>query len=63
MLGLYRVAELTPRKKKLYNMIRTRETAVCKLRKKYRAKKLKEVCQFNRNPLIQSLSSSLNVDT
>jgi len=50
---------LTPRKKKLYDMIRTRESALCKLRKKYRAKKLKEVC----NPLIQSLSSSLNVDT
>jgi hypothetical protein len=38
-------------------MIRT------KLRKKYKAKKLKEVCQLDSNPLIQSLSSSLNLDT
>ena len=62
-LDLDRVAELTPRKKKLYHMIRTRESALCKLRKKYRAKKLKEVCKLDSNPLIQSLSSSLNEDT
>ena len=62
-LDLGRVAELTPRKKKLYNMIQTRESALCKLRKKYRAKKLKGVCQLDSNPLIQSLSSSLIVDT
>jgi hypothetical protein len=62
-LDLDIVAELKPRKKKLYNMIQTRETALCKLRKKYRAKKLKEVCQLESNPLIESLSSSLNVDT
>jgi len=63
MLHLARVAELTPRRKKLYNIIWTREIALCKLRKKCRAKKLKEVCQLDSNPLIQSLSSSLNVDT
>ena len=44
-------------------MIRTRQSALCKLRKKYRAKKLEEVCQLEINPLIHSLSSSLNVDT
>jgi len=44
-------------------MIWTRESALCKIRKKYRAKKPKEVCQLDSNPLIQSLSSSLNVDT
>jgi len=44
-------------------MIRTRESALCKLRNKYRAKKLKEVCQLDSIPLIQSLSSSLNEDT
>ena len=32
-------------------------------REKHRAKKLKAVCQLDSNPLIQSLSSSLNVDT
>jgi len=44
-------------------MIRTRETVLCKIRKKYRAKKLKEGCQLDSNPLIQSSLSSLNVDT
>jgi len=44
-------------------MIQTKESALCELWKKYRAKKLKEVCQLESNPLIQSLSSSLNVDT
>ena len=62
-LDLDRVAELTPRKKKLHKMIWTRQSALCKLRKKYRAKKLEEVCQLEIDPLIQSLSSSLNVET
>ena len=44
-------------------MIQTRESAICKLRKKYMAKKLKEVCQLDSNPTIQSLSPPLNVDT
>jgi len=42
-------------------MIRTRESALCNLRKAYMAKKLKEVCELDSNRLIQSLSSSLNV--
>jgi len=62
-LDVDRVAEFAPSYKKLYVMIRTRECALCKLRKKYRSKKLKEVCQLDSNPLIHSLSSSLNVDT
>ena len=36
---------------------------LCKLRKKYTTKNLKEDCQLDRNPLIWSLSSSLNVQT
>ena len=43
-LVLDRVVELTPRNKKLYNMIRSRESAFWKLRKMYRAKKLMEFC-------------------
>jgi len=62
-LGLDRVAKLTPRKKKLYCRIQTRESALCKLRKKYVTKKMKEVCQFDCNTLIQALSSSLTVLT
>jgi hypothetical protein len=53
-LDLDRVAELSPRKKKLHNMIRTREIALCKLRKTYKAKQLKEVRQLDSNPLIVS---------
>jgi hypothetical protein len=60
---LDRVAELTPRKKKLYDRIRTREGALCKLRKKYKTKNMEEVCHLERNPLIRTLSSSLNVHT
>ena len=40
---LDRVAKLTPRKKKIFIMIPTTESALCKPRKMYRAKKLKEV--------------------
>ena len=62
-LGLDRVAKLTPCTKKLYDRIRTRESARCKLRKKYMTKNLIEVCQVDSNPLIWSLSFSLNVQT
>ena len=62
-LVLDRVAKLTPRNKKPYNMIRTRDSALCKLRKMYKAKKLNEICMLDSNPLIQSLSFSLNVVT
>jgi hypothetical protein len=41
-LVLDRVAELTRRNEKLYNMIRTRENTLRELRKMYRAKKPKE---------------------
>jgi len=34
---------------------------LCKLRKKYVTKKMKEVCQLDSNPLIQALSSYLTV--
>jgi hypothetical protein len=61
-LVLDRVAELTPKNKNLYNMIWTRESALCKLRKNHRAKKLKDVFHWT-VILVQSLSSSLNVDT
>jgi hypothetical protein len=62
-LGLDRVAKLTPRKKKLFDQIRTRDSALCKLRKKYVTKKIKDVCQLDSNLLIQALSSSLTVST
>ena len=56
-LGLDRLAKLTPGKKKLYDRIRTLQ-----LRKKYVTKNMREVFQLD-NPLIQTLSFSLNVQT
>ena len=39
------------------------KSALCKLRKKYMTKNMKEVCQLDSNPLIQALSSSSSVPT
>jgi len=61
VLGFDGVAKLTPCKKKLYDRIWTRESAFCKLRKKYVTKNMKEFCQLDSNPLIQVLFSSLSV--
>ena len=49
--------------KEVFDRIWTRESALCKLRKKYMTKNTKEVCQLDSNPLIQVVSSSLNVQT
>ena len=45
-LGLDRVAKITAWKKKLDDRIQTRESVVCKLRKKYMAKNLKKVVSW-----------------
>jgi hypothetical protein len=45
-LGLDRVAKMTPWKRKVDDRIQTRESVVCKLRKKYMIKKLKEVVSW-----------------
>jgi hypothetical protein len=55
--------ELTPRKLKLYSTLQTKDSALHKLRKKYRSKEFKEVCKLVGSPLIQSLSASLNAET
>lgn len=62
-LNFDRIAELTPGKSKLTNMMWTKESTLCKFRKKYRLNKLTEVCQLDSNALVQSLSSALNLDT
>jgi hypothetical protein len=48
-------SDLTPRKQKLYYRIRRMESALCKLREKYRARKLKELCDVE-------ISNSLNAE-
>jgi hypothetical protein len=56
------VSDLTPRKQKLYYRIRRKESALCKLRKKYRSRKLKDLCDVDSDPLLQEISNSLNAE-
>jgi hypothetical protein len=58
------MSDLTPRKRKLYQRIRRKESAICKLkkklRKKYRSRKLKDLHDVDSDPLMLKLSKSLN---
>jgi cytochrome c553 len=56
------MSDLTPRKQKLYHRIRRKESALCKLRKKYRSRKLKDFCDVDSDPLMQEISNSLNAE-
>jgi hypothetical protein len=60
--NLGKTSDLTPRKQKLYNRIQSKESALCKLRKKYRARNLKDLCDVDSDPLMQDISNSLNVE-
>jgi len=55
------MSDLTPRKQKLYQRIRRKEHVPCKLRKKYRSRKLKDLCDVDSDPLVREISNSLNV--
>jgi hypothetical protein len=61
-LNLASLEELTPRERKLYECIRTKESALCKLKKKYKGKKMKEPCNVDSDPLMEDLSSSFSVE-
>jgi hypothetical protein len=56
------LSDLTPRKRKLYQRIRRKESAICKLRRKYRSRKLKDLCDVDSDPLMQEISKSLNAE-
>jgi hypothetical protein len=56
------MSDFTPRKRKLYHRIRRKESALCKLRKKYRSRKLKDLCDVDSDPLMQEISNSLNAE-
>jgi hypothetical protein len=56
------MSDLTPRKRKLYQRIRRKESALCKLRKKYRSRKLKDLCHVDSDPLMKEISNSLNAE-
>jgi hypothetical protein len=38
------------------------ESALCKLTKKYRTRKLKDLCDVDRDPLMQKISNYLNAE-
>jgi hypothetical protein len=56
------MSDLTPRERNFYQRIRRKGSAVCKLRKKYRSRKLKDLCDVDSDPLMQEISNSLNAD-
>jgi hypothetical protein len=58
-LSLSTVAQFTPREKSLYDKIRDKESALCKLRKKYR-KNLNFVSAAEKNILTEDISTYLN---
>jgi hypothetical protein len=61
-LNLASLKELTLREKKLYERIRTKESALYKLKKKYKGKNMKELCNVDSDPLMENLSSSFSVE-
>jgi hypothetical protein len=54
------VSDLTPRKQKLYSAIWRKESAFCKLKKKYRSRTLKDQHGVDINSLSPEISNSLN---
>jgi hypothetical protein len=56
------MSDLTPRKRKLYQRIQGKESALCKLRKKYRSRKLEDLRHVGSDPLMQKISKSLNAE-
>jgi hypothetical protein len=61
-LNLASISELTLRKRKLYERIWNKESVLCKLKKKYKAKKLEKLCFVESDPLMENLLSSLTVE-
>jgi hypothetical protein len=53
------LSELALKKRKLYGHIWNKESAHCKLKKKYEGKKLKKLCDVDSEPLVEDLSSAL----
>ncbi|XP_023721687.1 uncharacterized protein LOC111872233 [Cryptotermes secundus] len=61
-LNLASHSELTPRKRKLYELIRNNESALCRLKKKYKGMDLEELCEVVNDPLMKNLSSSFSLE-
>ena len=56
------MSDLTPRQRKLYQRIRRKESALCKLKKKYKSRNLKDLCNVDSDPLKGKISNSLNAE-
>jgi hypothetical protein len=56
------MSNLTARKRKIYQRIRRKESALCKLRKKYKSRNLKDLCDVDSDPLMQKISNFLNAE-
>jgi hypothetical protein len=61
-LNLASLSEMTPRKRKVYEYIRNMESALCGLKKKYKGKNLKKLCDMDSDPLMGNLSCSLTLE-
>jgi hypothetical protein len=61
-LDLDGTGDITPRKLKLYNTLKTNDSVLYELRENYRTKELKEICRLVSSPLIKSVSASLNTE-
>jgi hypothetical protein len=57
------MSDLTPRKRELYHRIWREGIALCKLRKKYRSRKLEDLCYVDSDLLIQEISNSVKAET
>jgi hypothetical protein len=55
------LSKLALRKRKLYEHIRNKESALCKVRNKSKREKMKELCDVDSDPLMQSLSLSFSL--
>jgi hypothetical protein len=49
-------------KRKLYEHIQNKESALCKLKKRYKGKMLKKLCDVDNDPLVKNLSSSFSIE-
>jgi hypothetical protein len=54
-LNLAKVKDLTPRKRKLNERIRNKKSALCKLKRKCKAKKLENIYGLDSDPVMEKL--------
>jgi hypothetical protein len=60
-LNLASLSDLTSRKRKLYEHIQDKDTALCKPNKDYKAKNVKKLCDVYSGPVMENICSSFIV--